>query len=225
MIVDFFFTYDEDKNYSSTVHLILDTTIPDQIDNLAAVPGDGQVELSWINPDENFVGVKVVYSTVATPNNYLEGTVIYEGTDSSYLHNQNVNNGIPHYYSAFTYKNVNTYSFPVSITATPYGNPNTNEPPVVNITGSSTGEANSVVNFTRTANDPDGHIVASHWDFGDGYGSNNWSTTTHIYAQPGQYIVTATATDDDNATGTDSIAVEIKADVTSPINVRAVAVH
>ena len=87
------------------------------------------------------------------------------------------------------------------------------------------GEANSVVNFTRTANDSDGQIVASHWDFGDGTGSNNWSTTTHIYAQPGQYIVTATATDNDNTTGTDSIDVVITADETPPVNVRDVAVQ
>nr|MBL0716696.1 PKD domain-containing protein [Desulfobacterales bacterium] len=53
----------------------------------------------------------------------------------------------------------------------------------------------------------------------------NCSATTHTYSKPGSYTVTATSTDDDGATGADSIKVLISPDVTSPKIVSAVAVQ
>lgn len=49
------------------------------------------------------------------------------------------------------------------------------------------------------SSDPDGRIVGYHWDFGDG-GSSTEPNPTHVYAAPGAYRVTLTATDDDGAT-------------------------
>jgi hypothetical protein len=220
-----FFTYDEDENYSSTVHLSLDTTLPGQMNDFTAVTGDGQVELSWINPDENFVGVMIRCSTVAAPDNYLDGSLIYNGTGSNVTHTQNVINGTPYYYSAFTYNTANTYNIALATSATPQENPGTNQAPIVTITSSYTGEANSGVNFTSSVEDPDGQIIACHWDFGDGDGNDNCSATAHTYSKPGSYTVTATSTDDDGATGADSINVLISPDVTSPKIVSAVAVQ
>ncbi len=208
-----------------------DTTPPDDATAFNAVPGNSQIALSWINPaDTDFKGVMLRFGTDDYPANYQEGILVCKqigqpGSRDTFLHTQNVQNGTTYYYSAFTYDTSGNYSSTAHASATPQANPNTNQPPVVNITSSLTGEANSVVNFTRTANDSDGQIVASHWDFGDGNGSNNWSATTHTYSNPGRYTVTATATDDDDATGTHSIEVVISSDVTSPLNVRAVAVQ
>jgi len=50
--------------------------------------------------------------------------------------------------------------------------------------------------------DPDGYIVSYYWEFGDGTVGDG-VTVTHAYSSPGDYIVTLTVTDDDNATGFD----------------------
>ena len=53
--------------------------------------------------------------------------------------------------------------------------------------------------------DPEGHIVAYTWNFGD-IGDENMTTgadamMTHSYAMEGYYVVSLTATDDKGATG------------------------
>ncbi|UCE62134.1 MAG: PKD domain-containing protein [Phycisphaerales bacterium] len=59
--------------------------------------------------------------------------------------------------------------------------------------------------------DEDGQIVAYEWDFGDGHGSDTVSDT-HIYLEPGEYIVTLTVTDDLGATSVDAISVLVEED-------------
>jgi chitodextrinase len=51
------------------------------------------------------------------------------------------------------------------------------------------------VHFTDGSTDPDGHILAWSWDFGDGTTSTEQSPV-HTYAGPGTYHVTLTVTDD-----------------------------
>ncbi len=50
------------------------------------------------------------------------------------------------------------------------------------------------VRFSNTSTDPDGWVVGSTWDFGDGITSQAHSPT-HVYARPGVYTVTLTVVD------------------------------
>jgi PKD repeat protein len=56
--------------------------------------------------------------------------------------------------------------------------------------------------------DSDGYIKSWLWDFGDG-SNGGGEKTTHVYHAIGSYTVTLMVTDDDGATDTDSMTVEI----------------
>ena len=56
--------------------------------------------------------------------------------------------------------------------------------------------------------DPDGDIVSWDWDFGDGNTSSG-EQVTYAYAEPGEYIVTLTVTDDDDLTDDDTLEITI----------------
>jgi len=56
--------------------------------------------------------------------------------------------------------------------------------------------------------DPDGQVVSFEWDFGDGSTSTE-AQVAHNYTEPGVYNVVLTVTDDDAATGTDSLVVVV----------------
>ncbi|MBU1913374.1 MAG: PKD domain-containing protein [Candidatus Omnitrophica bacterium] len=58
------------------------------------------------------------------------------------------------------------------------------------------------VNFEVTAKDPDGTLVSTEWNFGDGQTSIETSPT-HTYAAPGTYLVSCTVMDYDKVTITD----------------------
>ena len=89
--------------------------------NLTAAGGYGNVILSWNNPtNSEFVSVRIQGSTNDYPIDENDGTTIYEGIGTSYLHSGLINN-IGYYYSVFSY-NGTAYSDRVSISATPSGN-------------------------------------------------------------------------------------------------------
>ena len=69
------------------------------------------------------------------------------------------------------------------------------------------GIAPLLVNFDGSAShDPDGEIISYDWDFGDGtIGSED--TVSHTFSDPGVYTVTLTVTDDQGATGSDTIQI------------------
>ena len=56
--------------------------------------------------------------------------------------------------------------------------------------------------------DPDGSIGDYAWDFGDG-DTGSGAEPTHVYDEPGTYLVTLTVTDNDDATGVTSHDVEL----------------
>ena len=60
--------------------------------------------------------------------------------------------------------------------------------------------------------DPDGTIVQYAWDFGDG-STGSGVTTTHIFQHAENeiipYTVTLTVTDDDGATGSASVEIQV----------------
>ncbi|UCC32010.1 MAG: PKD domain-containing protein [Phycisphaerales bacterium] len=68
------------------------------------------------------------------------------------------------------------------------------------------------IEFDATGSwDEDGQIVAYEWNFGDGRGSDG-AIDTHIYLEPGEYVVTLTVTDDLGATSVDTISVLVEED-------------
>jgi lysophospholipase L1-like esterase len=56
---------------------------PDPVTGLHAVPGDGQVTLSWTAPTTSFDQIKVVRNALAPPAGPADGTTIYAGVGGS----------------------------------------------------------------------------------------------------------------------------------------------
>jgi PKD repeat protein len=77
-----------------------------------------------------------------------------------------------------------------------------NKAPVAGLVISpSSGPAPLAINASgSTSSDADGTIATYAWDFGDG-GSATGVAATHSYANPGEYVVKLTVTDDQGATG------------------------
>jgi sugar lactone lactonase YvrE len=62
------------------------------------------------------------------------------------------------------------------------------------------------VQFTATATDIDGQVASLEWSFGDG-ASSSGSSVSHTYRAAGGFKAEVTATDNEGATGTASVAV------------------
>ncbi|MEP2278105.1 PKD domain-containing protein, partial [Maribacter sp.] len=94
-----------------------------------------------------------------------------------------------------------------TVSFTVVSGPPVNMPPLVSLSGNVDGSVPFKVNFTSTGStDGDGNITGYLWDFGDGNTSDE-QNPSHTYATGGDYDVSLTLTDDDNATGTESISV------------------
>jgi PKD repeat protein len=74
----------------------------------------------------------------------------------------------------------------------------------------SAGTAPLPVTFTDQSKDSDGQVVAVRWNFGDGATSTE-RNPMHLYATPGKFVVTLTATDDNGATAQKTGKVEVRA--------------
>jgi len=68
--------------------------------------------------------------------------------------------------------------------------------------------AGSLVTFADASYDDDGDIVSWSWDFGD-TGTSTEQNPTHTYSAVGSYPVTLTVTDDEGATDTATLTVEV----------------
>jgi len=87
----------------------------------------------------------------------------------------------------------------------------TNRPPSATIDALSPGatvEAGIPLLFAGSGSDPDGDPLTFSWSYGDGW-SEAGASGAHIYANPGTYVVTLTATDFWRASATDSITVTV----------------
>ena len=89
----------------------------------------------------------------------------------------------------------------------------TNRPPQVVFTATVDGA--SVAFDGSASRDPDGYIVGSVWDFGDGTGGTGLRTT-HAYAADGDYAVSLTVTDNSGGSSADSTVVSIRTEPPPP---------
>ncbi len=98
---------------------VVDTTAPGEITDLLAVPGDGQVTLSWINPQEiDLTGIMLRRGTDTAPT-IETGEIVFEGLAGSFV-DEGVTNDTVYYYTAFTYDNDENYSTGVNTSCTPH---------------------------------------------------------------------------------------------------------
>lgn len=70
------------------------------------------------------------------------------------------------------------------------------------------GWAPLTVQFTATAEHPEGDTMTSHWEFGDGSSSQE-RRPTHTYTEPGTYQAVFTATDTQGRTGREVVTVRV----------------
>jgi PKD repeat protein len=104
-----------------------------------------------------------------------------------------------------------------------------NLPPSASFTYTPTNPyTNTEIQFTDTSTDPENIPLTSwHWDFGDGY-TSDLRNPTHKFATKGNYNVTLTVWDDENATDTFSMIISVTepppSQVTVPIPLWIVAV-
>jgi PKD repeat protein len=82
--------------------------------------------------------------------------------------------------------------------------------PTADFTVSSTEvEIDETVQFTDKSSDPEEKTLLYQWEFGDGLSSTQ-RNPQHDYSEPGQYTVELTVTDDERATNTKSIMIEVE---------------
>lgn len=83
-----------------------------------------------------------------------------------------------------------------------------NQAPTADFTHNAPKEVGEPITFTNQSYDPDGFIVETKWDFGDGKTSTD-KNPTHSYEKAGSYTVTLEVTDDQGATSKTSKNIEI----------------
>ncbi len=87
--------------------------------------------------------------------------------------------------------------------------PSNQSPTAIAGANPTSGAAPLTVSFSSNgSSDPDGSITGYLWDFDDGNQSTA-ANPSHIFASQGQYNVMLTVTDDDGATGTDEVVVDV----------------
>lgn len=92
-----------------------------------------------------------------------------------------------------------------------------NDPPTAVISANPTSgtEPLNVMFDSVGSSDPDGSIVSYAWNFGDG-GSASGITASHTYVSPGSFSAVLTVTDNDGATDTDSVQINVAPDIFNP---------
>jgi PKD repeat protein len=87
--------------------------------------------------------------------------------------------------------------------------PPPNQPPQVSVSASATsGIAPLADNFTSNASDQDGQVVAFNWNFGDGT-TSSLPSVSHTYQAAGTYTASLTVTDNQGATATASVVINV----------------
>ena len=172
------------------------------------IVGDGIYSHSWSNTDPPNRNPEVIFMSrdpVALDSvmfDYFHGISTRSVWQQHYLHVA-ANNGLgvhQHYpYGQITY---------IEITQSDGGN---NPPNAVASAAPTSGTVPLPVNFSGTgSSDSDGTIVSYQWNFGDGY-TGSGATTSHTYTSAGNFVATLTVQDNDGATDTDTVNIQVTA--------------
>ncbi|RZN40095.1 MAG: PKD domain-containing protein [Methanosarcinales archaeon] len=117
-------------------------------------------------------------------------------------------------YARVLYGNLEKYDYAYAVTGIVHDG--ANQPPIaVASANPESGTAPFDVAFTGTGSDSDGTITSYEWTFGDDANSTS-QNPAHIYNNPGTYTATLTVTDDDGATGSDSVVITVTESANKP---------
>jgi outer membrane protein assembly factor BamB len=96
--------------------------------------------------------------------------------------------------------------------------PPSNQPPVADAGSDQTVNLGDLVQFDGSGSyDPDGNITIYEWDFGDGSPHGSGVNPTHTYNTTGNYTVTLTVWDNDNASDDDTCIISVQSIAQQPI--------
>lgn len=105
--------------FSFTTGFDEDNDPPESVTDFMATPEDSAVSLSWVNPaDTDLAAISLLFRTNRYPTNSTDGTVVYSGTETSYVHRE-LENGTTYYYGAFAVDFSDNVSTPATASATP----------------------------------------------------------------------------------------------------------
>jgi PKD repeat protein len=173
------------------------------VDNTAGFVFLGQIVSPFPPPPHGATGdgtlVTVTFNVTSVGASYLDLT---DSKLNTYISGNNV--PIPHTAEDGFFDNRTGNAQPVASFSV--------DPLVANV--SDTKEFNASASY-----DPDGWLVSYHWDYGDGTseiyvgnpsGGGNWTAeTAHVYSHAGNFTVTLTVTDNDDATDTETANVTV----------------
>lgn len=156
------FSYDAAENYSEAAMTRgtagVDDTPPGEVRSFVALPSDSAITLSWLNPSQSdFVHTILRYSTSAYPGTPLDGMAVENGeggifpgapaSADTFVHT-GLDNGVTHYYTAFTADTIPNYSSGASVFAVPL-----DAMPPAPVTGLSAheGDSEAILRWTNPA--------------------------------------------------------------------------
>ncbi len=88
--------------------------------------------------------------------------------------------------------------------------PKSNNPPTVQLNATpKTGDSPLAVEFTITANDPDGDSLTIDWDFGDNQTAQGQTSRNHTYQNAGNYTAKVTVSDGKGGTAKDNVQITV----------------
>ncbi|UCG70146.1 MAG: PQQ-binding-like beta-propeller repeat protein [Thermoplasmata archaeon] len=153
----------------------------------AAIAGNNLVYIA----SSRLYAINVTYGTKLW-NHYLYG--------SSVVASPAIYNGVVYITSVTTAYAIGNYREP----------PPTNQPPVADAGSDQTVNVGDLVQFDGSGSyDPDGNVTFYDWDFGDGSPHGSGMNPTHVYNISGDYTVTLTVWDDDNASDDDTCIITV----------------
>ena len=219
------YTYTSASTYNATVRVTDDdgATSADSATISVSAPANQPPTVSLsATPSSGTVSLAVSFSATASDS---DGSIVsyewdYDG-DGTYDQNTGTTTT-----SSYTYTTASTYNAVVRVTdddsatatdiVTVTASAPANQSPTVTLGANTTsGTAPLTVDFTATASDADGSIVSYEWDYdGDGtYDQNTGTTSTssYTYTSASTYNAVVRVTDDDGATSTNNVTIEVGA--------------